>query len=79
MVFRFVLQIQVPAPTGLVNDFANVLTAESADLMTRIAADVRAKSRGELTIVTLPDLDGRLHQLGEWHGRKKLLVAFASW
>jgi hypothetical protein len=28
---------------------------------------------------TLPDLDGRLHQSGEWHGRKKLLVAFASW
>ncbi len=28
---------------------------------------------------TLPDLDGELHQLEEWRGRKKLLVAFASW
>jgi len=27
----------------------------------------------------LPDLDGRLHPLEEWRGRKKLLVAFASW
>ena len=27
----------------------------------------------------LPDLDGRLHSLEEWRGRKKLLVAFASW
>jgi hypothetical protein len=28
---------------------------------------------------TLPDLDGERHSLEEWHGRKKLLVAFASW
>ena len=28
---------------------------------------------------TLPDLDGTPHSLEEWHGRKKLLVAFASW
>jgi hypothetical protein len=28
---------------------------------------------------TLPDLDGRMHSLEEWHGRKKLLVAFSSW
>ena len=27
----------------------------------------------------LPDLDGNLHALEEWHDRKKLLVAFASW
>jgi len=27
----------------------------------------------------LADLDGTLHQLEEWRGRKKLLVAFASW
>ena len=46
-------------PTGLVNDFAHVLSAESIDLMTRIAGDVRTKSRGEIAIVTLPDLEGR--------------------
>lgn len=28
---------------------------------------------------TLPDLDGNPRSLGEWAGRKKLLVAFASW
>ncbi len=27
----------------------------------------------------LPDLDGAHHRLEEWRGRKKLLVAFASW
>jgi hypothetical protein len=27
----------------------------------------------------LHDLDGVTHQLSEWRGRKKLLVAFASW
>src|SRR5688572_1308906 len=59
LIFPFALQIQVPQPTGLVNDFANVLNAESVDLMTRIAEAVRTKSRGEITIVTLADLDGR--------------------
>jgi hypothetical protein len=28
---------------------------------------------------SLPDLDGAHHSLEEWRGRKKLLVAFASW
>ena len=28
---------------------------------------------------TLPDLDGELHSLDEWRGRKKLLIAFSSW
>ena len=28
---------------------------------------------------TLPDLQGERHSLEEWHGRKKVLVAFASW
>jgi len=27
----------------------------------------------------LADLHGGLHRLEEWHGRKRLLVAFASW
>lgn len=29
--------------------------------------------------VALPDLDGRQRQLSDWHDRKRLLVAFASW
>lgn len=28
---------------------------------------------------TLPDLDGAPHQLDEWRGHKKLLVAFSTW
>jgi uncharacterized protein len=48
-----------PAPTGLVNDFAHVLDSGSIERMTRIAEDVRTKSRGEIAIVTLPDLGGR--------------------
>ncbi len=28
---------------------------------------------------TLPDLEGKAHSLQEWRGKKKLLVAFASW
>jgi hypothetical protein len=27
----------------------------------------------------LADLDGTTHRLDEWHGKKRLLVAFASW
>lgn len=49
----------IPAATGLVNDFAGVLDAGTIARMTRIAEDVRAKSRGEIAIVTLPDLKGR--------------------
>lgn len=49
----------IPAPTGLVNDFAGVLDAGTVARITRIAEDVRAKSRGEMAIVTLRDLEGR--------------------
>ncbi len=50
---------QIPAPQGLVNDFANVLPAASASLIARVAQDVRDKSRAEIAVVTLPDLGGR--------------------
>ena len=49
----------IPPPTGLVNDFAGVLDAGSVARMERIAEDVRAKSRGEIAIVTMRDLEGR--------------------
>src|SRR3954465_12312891 len=51
--------IQIPPPTGLVNDFAHVLQPEAAQQMERIAQDVRTKSRGEMAIVTLPDIGTR--------------------
>jgi uncharacterized protein len=50
---------QIPPPSGLVNDFANVLPAVSAARLERIAQDVRNKSQGEIAIVTLSDLGGR--------------------
>ena len=57
--FLFQQGIQSPAPTGLVNDFAHVIQPDAAQRMERIAQDVRAKSRGEITIVTLPDIGTR--------------------
>jgi uncharacterized protein len=49
----------IPPPVGLVNDFAHVLDSGTIQRITRIAEDVRAKSRGEIAVVTLPDLAGR--------------------
>jgi len=51
--------IQIPPPTGLVNDFAHVLQADAVQRMERIAEDVRTKSRGEMAIVTLPEIGTR--------------------
>jgi uncharacterized protein len=50
---------QIPPPSGLVNDFAHVLSPATAARIERIAQDVRDKSKGEIAIVTLPDLGGR--------------------
>ena len=48
-----------------------------------VALDGETRRRALSDLVTptftLPDLDGNLHALEEWHDRKKLLVAFASW
>jgi uncharacterized membrane protein YgcG len=52
-------QPQIPARVGVINDFAHVLDAATVERMTRIAEDVRTKSRGEITIVTLPDIGTR--------------------
>src|SRR6476659_6929935 len=51
--------IQIPPPTGLVNDFAHVLSADAIARMEHIAEDVRTKSRGEMAIVTLSDIATR--------------------
>src|SRR6476659_7040420 len=51
--------IQIPPPTGLVNDFAHVLSADAIARMEHIAEDVRTKSRGEMAIVTLSDIGTR--------------------
>ena len=54
-----VLQIAIPAPSGYVNDFAGVLDPASVTHMDAVIREVRDKTRGEIAVVTLPDLGGR--------------------
>jgi uncharacterized membrane protein YgcG len=51
--------IQLPSPTGYVNDFANVIPAESRARIQAIIDDVREKSGGEIVVVTLSDIGDR--------------------
>ncbi len=51
--------VQVPAPVGMVNDFANVIPAEQRTRMERLAQAVREASSGEIAVVTLPSIQGR--------------------
>src|SRR3954465_5717588 len=51
--------IQIPPPTGLVNDFAHVVQPDAVQRMERIAEDVRTKSKGEIAVVTLPEIGTR--------------------
>src|SRR2546430_2499346 len=66
------LQLQIPAPSGYVNDFAHVLSPEAQARIGQIAQQVHDRSGGEIAIVTLPDLGGRpveeisLRILREW-------------
>ena len=53
------LQIAVPPPRGFVNDFAGVLDAASVRHMEAVIVEVREKTRGEIAVVTLPDIDDR--------------------
>ena len=55
----FLLQAAVPAPTGYVNDFAHVLDAASVAHMEAVIAELREKTRGEIAVVTLPDIGDR--------------------
>src|SRR5256885_6742070 len=53
------LQIAVPPPRGYVNDFAGVLDAASVAHMTDVITELREKTRGEVAVVTLADIDDR--------------------
>jgi uncharacterized protein len=53
------LQIAIPPPRGYVNDFAGVLDPGSAARMEAEIREVRDKTRGEIAVVTWPDLGGR--------------------
>jgi len=49
----------LPAPVGYVNDFANVIPADVEARLDDLARRVQAATRGDMVIVTLPDLGGR--------------------
>ncbi len=49
----------LPAPVGYVNDFANVLQPDAAARIDDLAKRVNAATRGEMVVVTLPNLGGR--------------------
>lgn len=63
--------LQLPAPVGYVNDFAQIIPPNNAATISRIIDDVRAKSGGEIVVVTLPDLGGRpIEEVGLNIGRQ---------
>lgn len=57
--FALLLQISVPPPQGYVNDFAGVLDTASIRHMEAVITEVRAKTRGEIAVVTLADIGDR--------------------
>src|SRR5437773_3180889 len=59
LALTLLLPIAVPPPRGYVIDFAGVLDAASVAHMEAVIAEVRDKTRGELAVVTLPDIDDR--------------------
>jgi uncharacterized protein len=52
-------QVAIPPPRGYVNDFAGVLDAASVAHMEAVITDLRAKTRGEIAVVTLTDIGDR--------------------
>ncbi len=54
-------------------DSGLMAVALSAELRRQALEDLRAPA------FELPDVDGTLHQLNEWAGKKKALVTFSSW
>jgi uncharacterized protein len=51
--------IRVPAPTGYVSDFADVIAPDQEARITSLIERVQAASRGEIAVVTLSDIEGR--------------------
>lgn len=49
----------LPAPVGYVNDFANVISPEAESRLDALAKRLNGATRGDMVIVTLPDLAGR--------------------
>jgi uncharacterized protein len=59
LIVALFFQLQLPAPTGYVNDFAKVVDSASRAAMEAVISQVRAASGGEIVVVTLADLGGR--------------------
>ena len=59
LLLALALQLQIPAPTGYVNDFANVIDPASRAAMEAVIDQVRAACGGEIVVVTLADIGGR--------------------
>ncbi len=49
----------LPQPVGYVNDFANVIPPDAEQRITALAERLNAATRGDMVVVTLPDLGGR--------------------
>ena len=54
--------VQLPAPTGYVNDFANVIDAATQTRLEALAREIASRTQGDIAVVTLPDLRGRPEQ-----------------
>jgi len=50
--------LAIPAPRGMLSDFASVVPADRANQIETIARYVRDRSGGEIAVVTLPDIAG---------------------
>jgi peroxiredoxin len=58
-----------------------VVDVEARMVAVALPAEWRRQALDDLRAPSfeLPDVDGKLHRLDEWWGRKKLLVTFSSW
>jgi len=52
-------QAPAPPPVGFVNDFAGVLDSASIRHIDAVVRELREKTRGEIAVVTLPDIGDR--------------------
>src|SRR5260370_10145357 len=52
-------QLPAPPPRGFVNDFAGVLDPTSVAHMTAVITEIRARTRGDIAVVTLADIGDR--------------------
>lgn len=52
-------QVTVPPPSGYVSDFARILDSQSIRHMEAVITELREKTRGEIAVVTLPDIGDR--------------------